>query len=299
MFTKQSRGYCGAVVLSLALLLSGCGDKLPKDLESYILYEDQVQSLNVALEDEELGKHLAEMDTPETRAEEEKNKKEDEPDASSSEASSSSQPATSDPAASSAGDVPADGAAYAYTKLEETGDIVSRYAAFLTGADVGFSVSDGQGAEAEPPDYTQAQGEVFMTRPSVVEDHLLQVSVSWEEEAIYITLTRPEGAAQPEEEPEPENMTNDDLINYLKGLSPARLGLTGQSMNDYQLYPQDGAVRVNGVPCRKVQVYHLRIPDDGDQDEEFNEIAGIYLITGDCQHIYRLENGTVQEMPAV
>ena len=68
-------------------------------------------------------------------------------------------------------------------------------------------------------------------------------------------------------------------------MHPSKLGLAGESMDAYELMPQDGAVRIAGVPCQRVNVY-----------DENHQIAGSYFISNDGK-LYRLDeaaNGVVE-----
>lgn len=274
---KEQKSFFRLVVcLTPVLILCGChGEKLPKDLAAYSLDEERIASINAALNDEELGKHLSGMEIRE--------KIETGPE---DEAQNGNAPSGASEDDSSAGEAYT---AYRYSGLEGTGELVLRYVEALTTENEDFQMADNAGAAVEPPDYAQEAGEILLTRRSDEEGQLLRIKIAWEPAGLCITLDR---TADEGTQPETEPMTNNDAVEYLKGLSPARLGLPGDSMRDYQIYPIDGSAQVDGVPCLKLQVYRPRSP------ENTNDIAGVFLLTGDCKHLYRLEDGRVTEVSA-
>ena len=268
---KEQRTSRLAVCLFAVLLLCGCGgEKLPEDLAAYSLDGEQIDSINVALEDEELGTHLSGMEASEEETETApKDGKETDGE---SPAVDEESPAYTK---------------YRYSGLEGPGEYVLRYVEALTAENGKYRIVDDTGTAADPPDYTRETGEVFMTKQSGEEGRLLRIEVTWEEDSLCVMLTK---VADQDSRLEPESLTNSDAVEFLKGLSPASLGLPGDSMRDYQIYPIDGTVHVDGVPCLKLQVYQLHFP------ESSNDIVGVYLLTGDCRHLYRLEDNQVTEL---
>ena len=179
---------------------------------------------------------------------------------------------------------------YAYDKLASGGDAVSQYVGSLTSGDDAFSVVDENGAQTAPPDYTAETGTVILARAASESGRILRMEISWTAADCRITLTRPTGeiagaAADP--------MTNDEAVAYLQGLKPAELDLPGSSMKGYHIYPVDGMVLVNGAACLKLQICQV------DKASGSNRIAGIYLLSADKVHLYRLENDGVTELHAV
>ena len=87
-------------------------------------------------------------------------------------------------------------------------------------------------------------------------------------------------------------MTLAEAVEYFKSLSPKLLGLEGASMEEYSVYPIEGTILVDGRPCLRIQAYQHTT-------EGTNQLAGIYLISGDRLHLYRLDQpeGRVQELP--
>ena len=65
----------------------------------------------------------------------------------------------------------------------------------------------------------------------------------------------------------------------MKAIHPSKLGLPGESMEAYELIPQEGSVRIAGTGsvAMRVNIYG----EDG-------QIAGSYFLSGDG-HLYKLD----------
>ena len=257
---KKNRDYRFLACASAVCLLVGCGSKAPDPPGDYTLGGDSVQSLNAVL-GEDVQWQITAAQTPETQA-----------------AASSS--------AASGGD---ETCLYTYEKLETAGQSVQKYVEKLTEEADGFQIVDETETAAEPPDYTAESGSVALAKTASETGKVLRLDISWTATDCQIVVTRPEGEVSADT-PEAEPMTNDDAVRYMQGLSPAALGLSGDSMADYSVYPMEGGVLVDGMLCLKLQIYPPRV------EGQANAIAGTYLLTGDRAHIYLLENGAVREV---
>lgn len=72
-------------------------------------------------------------------------------------------------------------------------------------------------------------------------------------------------------------------VKRLGEMEPAKLGLEGASMEEYELIPMDATEMVNGTACINVYVYN------GKSAEQSNQFVGSYLMSIDGQHLYRLD----------
>ena len=72
----------------------------------------------------------------------------------------------------------------------------------------------------------------------------------------------------------------------LEAMSPAELGLPGESMDQYEVLPMDGTEMVDGKPAIRLHVYNDHNVAGS------NDIMGMYLMTIDGEHLYRLDLGT-------
>lgn len=256
---KKKRLYIALVLVGAMCLLAACGSKVPTPPENYTLGGDMVESLNTVLGEENSGK-MTKIETPETKAD----------GASSS--------------ASTGGD---ESCFYTYEKLETGGESVRQYVEKLTAKDEGFQVVDESGTVTDPPDYTAEEGSVALAKAASEDGKILRMDISWTATDCQITLTRPEGTVGGNAV---EPMTYADAVDFIKSLSPATLGLKGDNMAGYSVYPMDGAAMVDGTLCLKLQVYPPHAKDQA------NAIAGTYLLSGDKAHLYLLQDHKVREL---
>ena len=76
-------------------------------------------------------------------------------------------------------------------------------------------------------------------------------------------------------------MTVDETLEYFATLDPAALGLEKASMGEYQTYPNEKAVPVDGLPCT----------------EEGNNVPeATFLVARDGTAIYRLEGDIAEKI---
>lgn len=100
------------------------------------------------------------------------------------------------------------------------------------------------------------------------------------------TASSAEPDAKPDETDTRDPLTLADAVGFLSLMHPSDLGLSGTSMTDYHVYPEEGSVLVDGLSCVKLGVYEL-MPHAGT-----NQIAGIYLLARDLTALYRLDTNT-------
>lgn len=90
----------------------------------------------------------------------------------------------------------------------------------------------------------------------------------------------PEAAPEPAEE---NILTMSESVDYMQTLSPALLGLEGDSMDAYEMLPSEGLILVDGEPCTEIMVYR-RDPKTGT-----NVFQGSYLLDRSGTSLYRLD----------
>jgi hypothetical protein len=127
------------------------------------------------------------------------------------------------------------------------------------------------------------------------ESRVCLVQLDWTAESCTVTLRYQEGVIQ-QRPVETESasgssstLTLTTAIDYLKSMTPADIGLEGSSMDEYQIYAIDGVILVDGTPCLHLKAYSANNP------QQTNHVAGNFLLTGDRQHLYSLDevNGVV------
>lgn len=84
-------------------------------------------------------------------------------------------------------------------------------------------------------------------------------------------------------------MTVDEAISYFKTLDPAVLGLSGEDMSAYEVYPTEKAVPVDGMPCLKITVYY-------ESSVGTNQPEATFLMARDGTALYRLEDNEVTKL---
>ena len=121
---------------------------------------------------------------------------------------------------------------------------------------------------------------------------MFQIVLGWSQASdnLAVRVAAPEGKLRyPEPEPEPEKEPGfdpaslEEHLDKLKAANPARLGLPGQSMSEYEIYAMGGFVTVDGYDCRRFTIHSRENP---------GTIMGIYLISADLQHYYQLDPDT-------
>ncbi len=145
------------------------------------------------------------------------------------------------------------------------------------------------GEPAQAPDYQAKSGSVYLAKNAESQQgYRFQIGLDWTEAGCVVTVEMLQGSVGQEQ----EGMTLAEAVEYFKSLSPKLLGLEGASMKEYSVYPIEGTILVDGRPCLRIQAYQHTT-------EGTNQLAGIYLISGDRLHLYRLDQpeGRVQELP--
>ena len=83
-------------------------------------------------------------------------------------------------------------------------------------------------------------------------------------------------------------------MEQIRSMSPAHLGLSGDSMDDYTIFPIDGFVKVDGLDCRRFNLYRRMESGGG----HYPDLEGIIMLSADQEHIYWLdpESNAVTEL---
>lgn len=173
---------------------------------------------------------------------------------------------------------------YSYTGLSSSGGDVRSYVSLMTGDTNGFEVVDKDYVISDQPEYDDA-GKVLLARAAEAgEDgsageRLMLIDISWAEDSCVIVTREAEGViSQP-----PEPITMREAQQKLESMTPAELGLEGESMDEYEVFTFDGAVVVDGRACVRMNVYNF---------EQSNEFMGCYLMSLDGRHLYRMDTAT-------
>lgn len=247
------------ILLALVLtMLVGCGSKDDEDVppdEDLALVPNAyfVGSESIVALEPEAGMHLSELHTTETGA-----------------------------------------FVYTYAGFHTVNESIQSYVDKLVTAEFGFSIVDGETFRAaQAPDFTLPEGTVSLSKPAQNEK-ITVIRLDWSEDQCVASISI-EDAPVIEQKPAKPNKNNIGLshtgaADFLKELSPAVLGLEGESMDAYNIYIMTGFTYVNGEACLRIKIYT-------DSSEHTNVHVGTYFMSGNGEHIYRLsDDGLAIEM---
>lgn len=174
-----------------------------------------------------------------------------------------------------------DSNSYTYEDLPRGGVAVGNYVALLTTEGAGFSVVNQNGRQAEPPDFLEEEGTVYLSGPSSTEGQLCRLAIDWSQTGCVITMTH---QAEAKEGEEYQELTLRGSVEYLQNFPPTLLGLEGTSMAEYVIYPKPGTILVDGEACMELDVYES-------SPVSTNALIGSFLLKGD-NTLYRLDQKT-------
>ena len=172
---------------------------------------------------------------------------------------------------------------YRYEGLKNPGSLISAYAALMTAEDAGFSAVDETLMRIDLPEAAEdaARGEVLLARNAAAAEDgtgggTQSMLLSWDGTNCSVTLDMPEGRVH---DPKPETPASSPRrgLSDMEALHPSKLGLPGESMEEYELMLQEGSVRIGGTSCMRVNVYDAN-----------SQIAGSYFLSSDG-HLYKLD----------
>lgn len=168
--------------------------------------------------------------------------------------------------------------------------VVDRYLDAVLGGEEKFVLVDDTFLHLEErPVLEDAVGSVTIARPSVQEGHVFQMVIGWSDaSALTFRTSAPEGKIH-----EPEKANGGGLgsqvietvpvtaqIEKIKGMSPSQLGLDGESMDEYEIFPVEGFVKVDELDCRRFNIY-----EKGSRAK----IVSIIMLSSDQKHIYHMD----------
>lgn len=176
---------------------------------------------------------------------------------------------------------------YVY-EIETPAAVMNRYLDLLMSEEEGFVITNEDYTEIlERPELADEEGAMLLVRDSVTEGHFFQLAIGWSKASdnLAVRVCTPEGTMKDlEAEMEPvEPASLDEQLQKFMSLEPSRLGLSGTSMDEYEVYAMEGFVKVDGIDCRRFTVYNR-----GD----IGSISGIFMISTDQEHIYCLDLDT-------
>ena len=181
-------------------------------------------------------------------------------------------------------------------ELTSFATVVDRYLDVVMSSEHGFYITDeNYVVQEERPELLDSEGALILARNAAVEEgeepgeaRVFQLVIGWSEATANLAVrvsTAPGKISFPKKEEagggasmsEPSSVSLQ--MEQLRSMSPAHLGLPGDSMDKYTIFPVDGFVKVNENDCRRFNIYDSSNP---------GSIAGTYFFSVDQQHIYVL-----------
>ena len=135
------------------------------------------------------------------------------------------------------------------------------------------------------PDFSASSGQALAAQESEDSDDVLLLTIQWEDTSCSVTPSQTTKEDLPQ--PQSQSLTLDEATDYMKSLSPSYLGLSGSSMDQYTVLPQDGTVMLDDELCLCFNVYRT-------EDHRFEQS---YLLTVPDRQVYRLDRETGQATP--
>lgn len=172
---------------------------------------------------------------------------------------------------------------YRYEGLKNPASLISGYAALMSAEDAGFSIVDETLLRIDPPAEYGERGSVQLARnvPKAEDGTgggVHSMLLSWEGNNCSVILDMPEGRVHdPKAETAASSAPRRGLAD-LESIHPSKLGLPGESMDAYELIPQEGSVRIANSICMRVNIYG-----------ENGQIAGSYFLSTDGK-LYKLDD---------
>lgn len=170
---------------------------------------------------------------------------------------------------------------YRYEGLQNPADLIGAYTALMTTEDAGFSIVDETLLRIDPPEEFGGRGEVQLARnvPEAEDGTgggVQSLLLNWEGSNCSVTLDMPEGRVH-DPAPQKEQPAARKGLADLETLHPSVLGLPGESMEEYELMPQDGSVRIANSVAMRVNIYNHN-----------SQIVGSYFLSQDGK-LYKLD----------
>ena len=276
-----------AVGVGAFFFLKGGGEEEAEELEpiqiplEYVLNEVHITALPVT--GEEVLVYQEEVQ-PEPPAEPEKDAEQDKEQEASGETGEEGQaeePAETEEPAAEAEEIPPK-TLYRYEGLKNPSGLIAGYTAVMTCEDAGFSVVDETLLRIDPPEEFAAQGSIQLARNEPKGEDgtgggVSSLLLSWEGTSCSVLLDTPEGRVH---DPKPEASAPSAPrrgLSDLEAIHPSKLGLPGESMEAYEMIPQEWSVRIAGSICVRVNIYG-----------EGNQFAGSYFLSTDGK-LYKLD----------
>lgn len=200
---------------------------------------------------------------------------------------------------------------YHYREMNDPAELSKRYIEVLMSNEQGFTPIDAENHKlTDEPNTDLLAGSVSLGKAAVATTEeegaqILRVVVGWSEYSVAVQVAYIPGKLLPpvkKEEPAKENAAQEEekesgptavseQLDYFNSIDPRKLGLEGDDMNAYMVFPQQAWVLVDGISCREMNVYLQ------DVQTATNVYMGTYYLSSDLSRVYgRTSEGDIVPM---
>lgn len=111
-------------------------------------------------------------------------------------------------------------------------------------------------------------------------NYVITVRITWSKGQCVVTADEEEGeVTSPPPKPGPgPSITVRGAQERLQAMEPSKLGLPGASMEEYEIFPENGVEMVDNVACIRLDVY-----------DENGMFMGSYLMSINGEHLYQVD----------
>lgn len=194
---------------------------------------------------------------------------------------------------------------YHYRQMADPALLAAKYIEFLRQDEQGLTLLDSENHRVlEDPDTDLLYGTVILGKPAAANEEtgkrIVRVIVGWSEYSLAVQVAYVPGSILSPVEPPKEEDPNDpdgqggggsggtpkptsisEQVDYFASLNPALLGLEGEDMSNYMVFPGEGWVTVNETTCREMRVYTV------DTRTAANVLVGTYYLSSDLTSVYQ------------
>ncbi len=132
--------------------------------------------------------------------------------------------------------------------------------------------------------------EVLRPVSETEEDGVFFLEIVWKENSCIITPVFREDMKIHTQETDGGVLNLNEIVSRFEAYTPSELGLSGESMEEYSIFPEEGYVMVNDQPGIRVNIYN----------PSTHAYQASYIITSDGSHVFHWDRKTqqIEEVPA-
>lgn len=190
---------------------------------------------------------------------------------------------------------------YHYRQMADPAALAEKYISFLREDEQGLALLDSENHRVlEDPDMDLLYGTVTLGKTAAANEEagkrIVRVIVGWSEYSLAVQVDYVSGSILAPVEPPAEDTDDPDgqgsgstpkptsiseQVDYFSSLNPTQLGLEGEDMSEYMVFPGEGWVSVDDVTCREMRVYQM------DTKTATNVLVGTYYLSSDLTNVYQ------------